>query len=450
MKSLNPLRFFLSHLYLLQLEEYNLKRYARLIKQTRGVPVQKQRKEVIWTLKTKLLTSVSILFQLLFSYMLTLYFHLPTFTLVFFALLSFYFGFLFLAIAVIMLWPVDYLTKQVIVYLAKRKLATYHDLKIVGIAGSYGKTTMKEIVATILSEKYRVLKTPENINTLLGIARLILRKLDSDIQIMVVEMGEYKRGDITEICRLTTPGVAVVTGINEAHLERMGSLENTVEAIFEVVKNMRPEGLVVLNGDDERISGSYQRFIGKRKHFLYRSVGTDAVQTPLLGSYVKGVVCGAAYVAKYLGLDETRIDNAIKRLKPIPHRLQPIEGAQGVLVIDDSYNGNPAGVHEAIKVLSTFKDRRKIYITPGLVETGEKTREIHYNIGRELAEVADIIVLIKNSVTPYIAEGLKKSGFPKEQIVWFENAIEAHEKLKTVILPKDVVLFQNDWPDNYV
>ena len=155
-------------------------------------------------------------------------------------------------------------------------------------------------------------------------------------------------------------------------------------------------------------------------------------------------------VGTYLGLNSAQIREGISQIKPVPHRLQPISAAGDVLVIDDSYNGNPAGVREAISVLNKFTNRRKVFITPGLVEMSEKTQQIHEEVGRLLGQAADLVILIRNSVTPYIAEGLKSTNFSERNLRWFETAQEAHASMVDIIRPGDVVLFQNDWPDNYL
>ncbi len=137
----------------------------------------------------------------------------------------------------------------------------------------------------------------------------------------------------------------------------------------------------------------------------------------------------------------------------MPHRLQPIRSPAGFLIIDDAYNGNSAGVQEAIKVLTHFKDRRKIYITPGLVEIGSAARQVHLEIGRQLASAADVVILIKNSVTEYIESGIMnyKSGTDrKPEVFWYKTAPEAHAALKDILKPNDVILFQNDWGDQYI
>jgi UDP-N-acetylmuramoyl-tripeptide--D-alanyl-D-alanine ligase len=346
--------------------------------------------------------------------------------------------------------PLDFFLKKMRINEAKGVLRRFPRIQIIGIAGSYGKTTMKEVVSTILSQKYKVVKTPENINTPLGIADLILKKVDDKTEVLVVEMGEYTRGDIMDICSLVKPQIGIITGINEAHLERMGSIENTVSTIFELAQNVDTDGLLVLNDDCELIHNNYKKYVSHQKIVLCSSSRETHLKSALLGRYAKGVLQAAEAVAQQLRLDDEQIMKGASLIKPLSHRLEPIEGARGVLVIDDSYNGNPEGVKEAIYLLSTYTDRRKVYITPGLVETGERAADVHKQIGKELSSVANFVVLIENSVTPYIAEGLISNGFNKEHIKWYKSAEDAHADMAHIVQPDDVVLFQNDWPDNYV
>lgn len=447
----NPLRFTFHHLYLFQLEEYNIVRYINLMLKTKGVPRSAPRKKLVWTPKAILIFALSLTLQFLTAYWIVAHLlHLPFILMIIPFIFLMYISFVFLILASILLFPIDYVLKRMVVNKAKKKLAGRIDLIVIGIAGSYGKTTMKETVATILAQKFTILKTPENINTPLGIARLITQKLDAKTEILIVEMGEYKQGDIKEICHLVKPNIAVMTGINEAHLERMQDIQTTKNTIFEIVHYMDPNGLVILNGDDTHIQEEYKPRMKDQKVFLYHAQNKMQVKSQLLGEYAKGTIQGAAAVATYLGMNEEEIEKGVQLLRPLPHRLQPIEGVNGTLVIDDSYNGNPDGVREAIKVLASYTDRRKIYITPGLVEAGKKTEEIHYNIGKQLAVVADSVVLIRNSVTPFIEKGLIENGFDKKKIVWFGSTEQAHSSLGTIVKSGDVVLFQNDWPDNYL
>ncbi len=439
MEKINPFSYLYYHLYLLQLEEYQIVRFLRAIGKTKGIPPATLRKKLVFTPKMILITS----FTLGFIMSLTIGFHLAY-------LLVIYISVLPIVCVVFLLTPVDTILKLIKIQQAKNVLSHYPDLLIVGIAGSYGKTTMKEAISTVLSQKYSVLKTPENINTPLGIAELIIKKLTSTTEVLVVEMGEYKRGDITDICSLVKPQIGVITGINEAHLERMGTLDNTIATLFELAQNTDTNGLLVLNKDDNRVNKYYKKYVAHQQVILYSSLDETELKSGLLGRYATGVLHAVEGVARHLGLDFTQIQKGAAAIKPLPHRLELIEGARGVTVIDDSYNGNPDGVREAIYVLSTYEKRRKVYVTPGLVETGSKTAEIHKEIGRKLSSVADVVVLIKNSATPYIAEGLREKGYSNENIKWYISSEQAHADMGNIIQPNDVVLFQNDWTDNYI
>jgi len=355
------------------------------------------------------------------------------------------------------------LIKELLIFLAKNKLKKLTNIKIIGVAGSYGKTGMKDLITTVLSEKYQVVKTPESVNTPVGIARTILNKIDEKTDILVVEIGEYYPGDIKNICSIAPSQIGVITGINEAHLERLKSIDNSVKTIFEIAQNMKPNGILLLNGKDKHIKNNYKKFILNQEIYFYLSKGKiefneDApgfiyqkLFFPVLGQYNLDKIDGVIYLAKKLGLTLQEIESGLKKIKTPAHRLQPILNREkNILIIDDSYNGNPDGVEEAIKTLSLFKKRRKIFVTPGLVEIGNKSRDVHQRIGKRLNDVVDLVILVKNSVTPDIEEGLINAGFNKNNIIWFDSMMEAQNNLGSILRSGDVVLFQNDWPDNYV
>lgn len=484
MKTFNPFKVAYFHLYILQLEEYNLKRFLNTIQKLKGTPPPTLRKKIDWTPKINLLLILSVALQIMCALIISIFFttnifELVIITIVFFLL--FYFFFVFVTIAHAILSPFDFLIKHALISKAKREIKSFPNLRIIGIAGSYGKTTMKELIFAVLSQKFKVLKTQNNINTPLGISRLISQSLTNDIQMLIVEMGEYYKGDIKKICEITQPDVSVVTGINEAHLERLGSLKNAISTIFEVVVNGKIDSTVALNADDVNVYQNYKEYVKETQKIIlygYKDQPDEfhiqnnnfdeaslfqtfeiyknhsfvaSFKTYLLGQYAIGNILGCFKIATELGMNIDDIKRGILEMKPIKHRLEPIlNNNTNVLVIDDSYNGNPAGVEEAIQLLSKFTTRRKIFLTPGLVETSDKMEEIHYNIGIHLSKVADKVILIKNSVTPFIAKGLTESGFNSENSILYNTVQEAHARLGEVLKPNDVILFQNDWPDNYV
>jgi len=471
---MNPLFIPIYQLYLLQLENYELGRYWTLLFQ-KGYFFSKTplRKTIVWTQKTVSIFGLAFLFYVGCAWVS--YFLLGTIP----ACISLALGFclfpIFYTVASICLLPIDFLVKQFFITKAKRMLSS-SDVKIIGIAGSYGKTTMKSVLLSVLSTKLQVIATPESVNTPIGIAQWLVRTLKKETDVAVIEYGEHYKGDIAGLCEVFPPDIAVLTGINEAHLERLKTLGTSIATMFEIVEHAKPHAHIILNADDEHIKSSYKIYEKDKQVFFYSSIndplsqmrvskrvfdeeklrwtcvieGVGTVTIPLLGEYAIGDCLAALMVGKILGLTNEDMKKGLIGIKPVPHRLEPIQGKGDVLVIDDSYNGNPDGVSEAIRVLARFKKRRKVFITPGLVEIGSKTASIHERIGRELAGVADRVILIKNSVTSFIEKGLNSEKFDETHIIWFNTAEEAHASLSSVVQAHDVVLFQNDWGDQYI
>ncbi len=510
--------FILYHLYLLQLENYELPRYWRLIcKKGLFPPHEPLRKKLVWTAKAKLLFAGALLFDVIITvslltwililknFIITLpsYLLFPISSLLdnspfiliiiplnILVLLIFIFLFhraitflypIFYTIVLIAFSPFDALIKSIIISRARKKIALLPNLKIIGISGSYGKTTVKEIAADILSQKLNTVKTPYSVNTSLGISRLICSDITEKTDVFIVEMGEHYRGDIKELCSIAQPSISIITGINEAHRERLKNEATTTETIFEIAQYSKPEGTIILNSDDKRVMNGAKTFINNKQKMLYyssknspqnrysannieflpdgngisfalqensRDCGTITI--PLIGEYAIGATIAGICAALECGL---QLDEAIKntsQIKTIPHRLQVMKNQAGMIIIDDSYNGNPDGVTEAINALARFENRRKVCITPGLVEMGNATAMVHRVIGKHLNKAADLVILIKNTVTPFIEEGLSEAGFDKTKIHWFNSASDAHQALSTLLNQGDAVLFQNDWGDNYL
>lgn len=477
-------RYVLNQVYIFQLENYQFSRYWKVIRKKIWPIPSVWRQSLVWTPKAQALFGLALLSQislffLSFVFLREILSFWPAIILAIFVLiLSFVFHFIFLILADFILWPFDFILKFILISRAKMKLARFPDLKIIAVTGSYGKTTMKEMLAAVLGEKFNILKTPENINTPLGIARLVLEELRPATQIFLVEMGAYQRGDIARLCRLTPPDIAILTGINESHLERFGSLQNTIAAKLEIIDNLKPTGIAVFNADSELVMKSYLKHLRGQKVFFYTAGNQPAVpshvadrdysasagqnfsiidekgkthrfKTEFLADYIAGTIMACFLIGRELGLMERDIVSGIAICRPVEHRLKPFVLPNDSIVIDDSYNGNPTGVREAIRVLGRFVGRRKIFITPGLVETGSATPKVHMAIGRQLAEVADLVVLVRNSVTPFIKDGLLANGFSEKKILWFNKITDANSVLPQLMKKGDVVLFQNDWPDNY-
>lgn len=474
----------LTNLYLLQLEEYSIARFLKCIKKRRFEPLEQFRKGIHWTAKLIAVSILSVVLQfflitgavIVVSELLNSVFSLiAVFALVLLFVLKA--QHIFIILAVLVLLPIDRLVKRFIIHKARNAIKQVPHMTIIGITGSYGKTTMKEILKTLLEFHFRVLATPENVNTDIGVAKFVLHALRSDTQVLIVEMGAYGSGDIKRLCAIAPPDLSILTGINETHLERFEFIERIIQTKFEIVKHSKDNAYVVLNADNSYITEAYSPFIGPREVSFYSFVNHElasyqvqnkefhsdgsgwsfellaegerfSLSVPFLGEYGIGMVMGAICAARRLGMNMEKIRAAIQRLQPVLHRLHPLR-TQDVFVIDDGYNGNIEGVKEAIQTLKNISGKRKIYITPGLVETGVETERIHLEVGERLAGTVDHVVLVRNSVTHFIAQGLEQSGFHAERIHWFSDFKQVQAGLKLLIQPGDVLLFQNDWPENY-
>jgi UDP-N-acetylmuramoyl-tripeptide--D-alanyl-D-alanine ligase len=389
------------------------------------------------------------------------------------------FQFVFITIAVVLIKPLDKDQKGKIIENAKSKIQEWKEPKkrIIAIAGSYGKTSMKDAITTVLSQKYRVLATSGNENTPLGIARMVSEKLDPTIDILICELGEYVPGDIEELCEMITPDIGIITGINEAHLERMGDLKNTIGTIFELAHGLRDSSLLLLNADDENVIKNYMnhceqldiKFYSKSNNpicewkfennlFLESQLSfagdltNNQVKIPYKIQFIANYSLGLAMATTILGLDLNMNSNQIivglDKMRPAEHRLNAIPGQKGIIVIDDTYNGNPDGVVEAVESMQNFKNRRKVLITPGLVELGPKSQNIHYNLGQTIGSKIEALFVIVNENTEKLIAGATESN-PELAVKKFYSTKELHGSLGTTLIPGDVALFQNDLTDNY-
>ncbi|MEO6109789.1 MAG: Mur ligase family protein [Candidatus Saccharimonadales bacterium] len=350
---------------------------------------------------------------------------------------------------------------------AKKILANHSATKI-AIVGSYGKTTVKEILGTVLAEHKKIAVTPGNMNTAIGISRFA-KKLTGDEEILIIEFGEEKPGDVWHLAQLTHPTMAVMTGINEAHLSSFKSLKHTTETIFEIVTFLGRKAKIYKNGESNILLAELK----KDDPLLYDRRGVDGwkvrdinisleqgtsftakkgdkivrVRTGLIGRHNIGPSVLAVSIADSLGVSVKNIESGLKKVTPFEHRMDP-KKIHGAWIIDDTYNGNSDGVAAGLALLKTLPAKRRIYVTPGLVEVGSKNEEVHTLIGKQIASSADMVVLMNNSVTDFIVSGLKAKKF-KGEILVIDNPLDFYTNIDQFVAAGDVVLMQNDWTDNY-
>ncbi len=358
---------------------------------------------------------------------------------------------------------------------AAARLRSLPDLKIIGITGSYGKTSTKHYLYQILSEQFETLMTPGSFNTTLGVVRTIREYLKPYHEVFIVEMGAKQNGDIKEICDLVNPTTGIITAVGPQHLETFKTIENVRDTKFELVDSLPSDGLAVINNDYPVIADrpvTNCRCIRysvatenpaadiKAEDIKYHAGGTRftvvtadgkrlPLETVLLGEYNIANLTSAVAVALSLGISDEKIKLGVARIEPVEHRLSMKRHANGLTIIDDAFNSNPAGAAMAVDVLSRMNGRR-IIITPGMIELGARQEELNAEFGRQIARAGiDMAMIIGEYNRESILKGLMEDGMPEERILTFGTFLEANSHLLSIARPGDVALIENDLPDTF-
>ena len=388
---------------------------------------------------------------------------------------------LMLYLNVFILWIANIINKpcEYIVYLyyktsAVNKLKTMSNLKVVGITGSYGKTSSKNILADILNVKYNAFPTPRNLNTPKGLMTAINNNLDKFTDIFIAEMGAYKRGEIKELCDFVHPKYGILTRIGTAHLATFGSQENIQKTKFELIESLPSDGIGILNGDDP-LQVDYKlnnkvniKWIGidnkdvdvRGTNIKCSNNGTsfDVVikgdkkkykfETRLLGKHNVYNILSSIALGIEFGISMDDLIKSVSKVRAVPHRLE-LKKLSNFYQIDDAYNSNPIGAKNACEVLSMMSGI-KVVVTPGMIELGEKEDELNKEFGEEIAEVADYVVLVGEKQTLPIMQGLTDKGFDKDKILVLNDIRDAYPFIQGLVKKEDVyALFENDLPDTY-
>ena len=359
---------------------------------------------------------------------------------------------------------------------AKKKLNEIQPV-VIGVAGSYGKTSTKYFIETLLAERFLVLKTPKSFNTLMGLCRVINDELKPEHQVFIAEMGAYRRGDVKELAELVSPRIGIITSIGPEHFERFKSMENIKATNYELVESLPETGVAVFNNDIDdcreladrtsavkvlryglnashpglRLTAEGISMSSKGLSFVLVDGEGNRAETRagLLGRHNVLNILGAACIALEMGMSLQEIARAIPRIKQVPHRLQLVPGAAGVTVIDDSYNSNPIGALEALNVLREFDAGKRVLVTPGMVELGVLESEENEKLGAAAAKICDYVLLVGARQTQPILRGLEREQFPRERLRVVKDLAEATSELQKIVRAGDVVLFENDLPDLY-
>lgn len=392
---------------------------------------------------------------------------------------------------------------------ARRVLSLNPNLIVIGVTGSYGKTTVKEMLKTVLSKKYKVLSTPKSFNTLFGISQIIKEQLKPEHEIFIVEMGAYKIGEIAELCRMVKPKIGILTGITNQHLERFGSEENIIKAKYELIESLPSDGLAVINIDSIPCRNLYSKTKLPKISYSHNSqadiIATDvsasiidnmpilrfdvAVNTSTLhsieviselelkvpGEHNVGNALAAIAVALYLNVPIEQIRDALSEIKSPEHRLQIITNIDGTIIVDDAYSSNTEGARAAVTLVKKFANKPKIIVTPGLVELGKAQFEENKIFGELIADNFDYAVIVNKTNRQPLLEGLLARGWRRQDIETQPNSSSSDfatialktledrkliftadnlEKSTKEIIPNlvkagSLVLFENDLPDIY-
>ena len=361
--------------------------------------------------------------------------------------------------------------------------------KVIGITGSYGKTSIKHILGHILKAQAPTLVTPGSVNTPMGIARVVREQLDPVHEYLIVEMGAYGPGSIKRLCDLTPPDMGIISSIGHAHYERFRSLETVADAKFELaeavlakqgktiihertlrfdhVKRMivdHPDSFIVagdspkvaeekketshLQPDDLHINEISQKIDGIEIDINYKKT-RYVLNAPIYGIHHGYNIALAFACALELGVDAADVNDALRSLPQIEHRLEVKKQPDGITWIDDAFNSNPIGFQSALNLLAKLGGRnRKILITPGMVELGATHDDIHEKIGASAGEICDVVIVVNGKRIPTFIKGFQSTASSNalKEFDSFENAYAWFLQNKQ---EGDVVLVENDLPDMY-
>lgn len=384
------------------------------------------------------------------------------------------FSWVIMLLAHYMLIPVEKHIQNGYINDARRILRSMPDLKVIGITGSYGKTSTKHYLTRILGEEYDVLMTPGSFNTPMGVVRTIREYLKPYNQIFVCEMGAKQRGDIKEICDIVHPTMGIITAVGPMHLESFKTLENVCATKFELADDLPSDGCAVINNDfeacaDRPVTNTRCIRYGVTNHKGCDYVATDIrysaegtaftikgpegfsldVQTRLLGECNVSDLLAAAVIAIQMGMKPEKIRYAISTIKQVEHRLSIKQTPGGVTILDDAFNSNPSGSKMAVDVLSHFTGGKRIIVTPGMIELGTEQYELNRKFGEYIGEKLDVAIIVGEYNRGAITDGIRSTDFNSKNLHEVATFNDAQAVLAKILTKGDAVLYENDLPDTF-
>ncbi len=464
----------IDHLYIFQLFEYN---YWDFLKWFARYPFKRnlqKKHQLNLTGKLMLLGFLSLLFTLIFAIYLwhTLFKGFFVFLIPPAWLILFQFTPLPILLACLAVYPLDLYLKHRIIQKTQDKLKLLNQLKVIAITGSFGKTSTKDILYTLLWKKFRVVKTPKSFNTPLGVAQTVLQDVKQNTDILIAEIGTYKRGEIKNITRLVKPKIGIITAVGPQHLNRFCSLENIAKAKFELVEGLPKNGAAILNGESNLLRNSALHLQGVNVTFYggendpFRATGVKTgregtlftlitpkgqtdIQIPLIGTHHVQNFLAAVAAAINLGVTLKEIRERAKLLLPTPHRME-VKKLGNLTLIDNSYNTNPKSAAASLDLLNRFDGFKKIVITPGFIELGSQAGLENRKFGKNIASLADEVIIVGRNAREDLLKGLRDSQCPKETIHFAKSTQEALILAQQLASGTNTAaLLENDLPDQY-
>ncbi|GAK05524.1 UDP-N-acetylmuramoylalanyl-D-glutamyl-2,6-diaminopimelate-D-alanyl-D-alanine ligase [Geomicrobium sp. JCM 19037] len=440
-------------------------------------PQTEEKKKLVYTSRVKrLLTAIGLVYLLIF---LGAFWWSAggTFTMgLFIAILAVatFLAYFIVMVANVITMPIELQINQYYFHDAERIVRDMPNLEVIGVTGSYGKTSTKHILKAVLASKYNVLMTPESYNTKMGVTRTIREQLKPYHDLFIAEMGAKQEHDIEEICTLVNQKYGIVTAIGEQHLETFKTLETIKKTKFELVETLPHDGTAFLNKDDDNIRAYPQvnsvrtmyygidaedlhyratniTYSGKGTTFTVEKYdGTSVeIQTKLLGRHNIYNILAAVAIGAEKNIPLDVIARAIKGVAPVAHRLELKRTSDTLTIIDDSFNSNPSGSKMAVEVLG-YMPEKKILITPGMIELGDREYELNKRLATHAADVCDYIILVGKKQTIPLQDGLQEAGYSEDKYYVASNLQDALAKMRDVTATEpSVVLLENDLPDTF-
>jgi len=445
---------------------------------------QKSLKKPVLTLKTSFLVLASVFLEFLFIFYLVE-------KVVKSAMVGFWLLFLdillpfFISAVVLIFQPWASFLRNRIIKKAKKKREKFKNLIVIGVTGSYGKTSTKEFLATILAERFNVLKTKEHQNSEVGISQCILEDLTPETEIFVCEMGAYNKGGIKLLCDITQPQIGILTGINEQHMAIFGSQENIIKTKFELIESLPAEGKAIFNADNQLILSNTKSQGGKikvksqifcsikekmdfwaeeikaEKEFisfkLFSRDGQNAnLRLNLIGIQNIENILLAVACAKELGLTFEEISLACQKIRPAQSGIQLKKDKRGLNIIFSNYSANPDGVISHLEYLESWEEifqqtqSKKVIVMPCLIELGQASNEIHKRIGQKIGQVCDLAIITSQDKFREIKAGAEEKGMKPENIFFLEKPENIIKKIESFCQKEDILLLEGRLPKELI